>query len=72
MKTFSFLKEGDTKLPEQITFEINATELRELSGFLLQCATEIENDVEWEHEHFSDYIGRSLECDLVIYNSLKK
>lgn len=71
MKIFSFPREDNPKFPEQITLEINSTELRELSNFLLQCASEIEEDVEWEHEHLSDYLERVLECDIVVFNDSK-
>lgn len=71
MKVFCFPREDNPKLAEQVNLEINVTELRELSNFLLQCATEIEEDVEWEHEHLSDYLGYVLKCDLVVYNDLK-
>jgi len=72
MKIFGFLGEiGDSKLLEQVTLEIDAPELRKLSSFLLQCAEEIEDDIEWEHEHLSDYLGHVLGHDLVVYNSKK-
>ncbi len=72
MKIFSFLGENeDSKLLEQVTLEVDALELRKLSSFLLQCAEEIEEDGEWEHEHLSDYLGHVLEQDLVVFNSKK-
>ncbi len=73
MKLFGFLGEnGNSKLLEQVTLEIDAPELHKLSKFLLQCAEEIEDDAEWEHEHFSDYLGCVIEHDLVVYNSTRK
>lgn len=73
MKVFSYLQEkSKAELPGQITFEINRAELSELSSFLLQCLSEIEEDEDWEHEHFSDFLEKELDCDLVIYNSYKK
>lgn len=73
MKLFGFSEgEGSSKLLEQVTLEIDAPELRKLSKFLLQCAEEIEEDVEWEHEHLSDYLGCVIKHDLVVYNSAKQ
>ncbi|MCP4486939.1 MAG: hypothetical protein GY820_06420 [Gammaproteobacteria bacterium] len=72
MKIYGFLKEVEApNLLEQVTLELDEFELRKLAKFLLQCATEIENDEEWEHEHLSDYLESDLEQELVIYNSKK-
>lgn len=53
----------------QVALEINSSELRELAAFLIQCANEMDDDPEWNHEHLCDYLGSELKHDLVIYNS---
>jgi len=72
LKIFSFTGENNSNvLPEQITLEIDVPELRKLAEFCLKCATEIEDDDEWEHEHLCDYLGCELDQDIVVYNSRK-
>lgn len=54
----------------EITIKASSSELRKLSAFFIKCASEIENSVGWEHEHFSDF-GDDVDnhLDLIIYNS---
>jgi hypothetical protein len=70
VKIYGFYNGSDEpKLLEQVTFEIDTSELRELAKFFTQCAEEMDLDEGWDHEHLCDYLGRVLKQDLVLYNS---
>jgi hypothetical protein len=72
MKIFGFYDDkNDSKFLDQVTLEVNASELRELAEFFFRCAEEMDSDEGWGHEHLSDYLGRVLEQDLILYNSKK-
>jgi len=70
IKLFGFDDESiDCAELTQVTLEIvNVESLRAMASFLEQCATEIESDPDWEHEHFSDFLESELESDLVVFN----
>ena len=72
MKIYGFFKDSnEPNLVEQVTLEVDASELRDLAGFFLKSAEEMDSDTEWDHEHLCDYLGHVIEQDLVLYNKNK-
>ena len=72
MKIFGFTDSQDTPIElNQATLETDPETLRKLSKFLLTCAEEIEEDNEWEHEHFCDFIGEVTPVEFVVFNADK-
>lgn len=56
MKFFGYINGAGEQLVElnEVTIQAKAGVLREIAGFLLKCAKEMEDSNSWEHEHFSD------------------
>ena len=72
MKIYGYTSTESEELLElnEVSISANPEILRELSGFLLKCADEIETHKEdWEHEHFSTENRTEEEYPrLIIYN----
>ncbi len=58
--------DGEPSTLSEVTISARPQELRRLSEFLLKCADEIESSGEWEHEHYSDFAGETLNRDLIV------
>jgi len=67
MKCFGYTKNDADTLSEfsEVTFQTNSDDLRRLAKFLLQCADEMENTPDWEHEHFD---GDKSDTDVIVFN----
>lgn len=71
MKCFGYDKNNEDDLLDmsEVTLQTNSDMLRKLASFLVKCADEIENDQDWEHEHFSDYLPDGEDViDIVVFN----
>ena len=67
MKFYGY--EGDSALLElsEVTIQASSEELRNIAGFIIKCADEMEKYKNWEHEHYCDYTGSSkCNVDLII------
>ena len=70
MKIYGFDDRSDqAKLLDQVTLEVDSEVLRQLSKFFLICADEMDDDKDWSHEHFCDFLGEDIPADLVVYRS---
>lgn len=70
MKIFGYAKDKvDTNLIElkEVTLVASSAELKSVADFLLRCATEMEEDIKWEHEHLSDSESRFEDAELVVF-----
>ncbi len=56
MPCFGYKEDSDEIIElKEITLQMNSKDLRELSRFLTACAEALENNIDWEHEHISDF-----------------
>lgn len=71
MKAYGYNEENKNLLQlSQITLQANPEKLRLLAEFIKVCANKMEEDKNWEHEHFSDHFQKTTEdVDLIIYRS---
>ncbi len=68
MKFFAY-QQGTDKLLSlgEVSIQASSSELKILSSFLAKCATEIDTDLEWEHEHLQDNFDLDLDQpDLIV------
>ena len=59
MKFYGYA-ETDTKTLitlADVTIQAKPDELRNIANFLIKCASDIENNENWEHEHLIDYLN---------------
>ena len=57
MKLYKYEDESSEVIElSQVTFKCNKADLENLAKFFSCCAENINND-NWEHEHFSDFVG---------------
>lgn len=71
MKTFGYAKQenlnGDGLMEmEEITISATKQELRKIAEFLIQCADALPDDETLGHEHYSDFIDKKTETDLIV------
>ncbi|MCX2803372.1 hypothetical protein SAMN05660479_03337 [Microbulbifer thermotolerans] len=71
MRAFGYESGGDKLLTiSEVTLQASPEELRKLAKFVEKCAAEMDEDENWEHEHYSEYVGvenSSIECDLIVF-----
>lgn len=68
MKIFGYSSSLPDELQKmnEISIQASPDELRKLSKFILKCASEMDADSDWEHEHFRDNDSEEEIPDLVV------
>jgi len=73
IKCFGYIKnDAESSLSEfsEVTFQSNANNLRLLASFLSKCADEIDNNPNWEHEHFKDSLPfDEAQAEIIVYKA---
>ena len=71
MNIYGYAQNKDDLLSlRDVTIKATPEEIRKVAEFLLHCASMMERNTAWEHEHFNDYIKTSdFSSDIVVFAS---
>lgn len=53
---------------EEVTLVLNKDEMMQLFSFIKKCISEMDENPQWEHSHFNDFISSKERGGLIIFS----